>query len=90
VRARALVKWAAAGGTLSLLSFAASPEAAALVSALVGTRVALLIRKPAQEWRKRALIEAHVRLRRSLNNYQCLVICSSLSALNVGTVSSRG
>jgi hypothetical protein len=47
VRVRTLAKWAAAGGTLSLLSFAASPEAGALVSALVGTRVALLIRKPA-------------------------------------------
>ena len=71
VRARTLVKWVAAGGTFSLLSFAAGPEAGVLVSALVGTRVALLIRKPAQERRKRALIEAHVPL---LNEYRELLV----------------
>jgi hypothetical protein len=71
VRVRRLVKWVTAGGTLSLLSFAAGPEAGALVSALVGARVALLIRQPVQERRKRALIEAYVPL---LNAYRELLV----------------
>jgi hypothetical protein len=53
------MKWSLEGA-LSLASFAASPELGLCLSAIVGTRVALLMRKPAQERRTHELIEAFV------------------------------
>jgi hypothetical protein len=78
VRVRSLLKRVAAGETFSLLGFVAGPEARVVVSAIVGTCVALLSRKPAQERRKRALIEAYAPL---LNAFRELVVSYPVDAL---------
>jgi hypothetical protein len=78
VRWRKVMKWSLGGGALSLASFAASPEAGLCLSAIVGTRVAPLIRKSAQERRKHELIEAFVP---KLNEYRELLVRYPVDAL---------
>jgi hypothetical protein len=79
VRWRKVIMWSLGGGALSLASFAAGLEAGLCLAAIVGTRVAWLMRKPAQERRKRELIEAFLPL---LNEYRELLVRYPVDALS--------